>query len=404
MYYQNYINLILSTLCSIAFLVVGVPSVKRDKANYLVQTLQELVNGLDESEKEEVLILVFATDFDPTSVLSIVEDVSRKFSNELDSGLIRVIKAPHSFYPKLNKLPQLYGDTPERVRWRSKQCLDYAFLFRYAKDLGRYYLQIEDDVSSSNGYLKKIKDFIKKHEERKWSILEFGARGFIGMMYRSSDLQRLSLFVKLYYWVSPIDLLFRQFNEFHLNGNPQWPRLRPPIFRHVGAFSSLDGQVRRLEDVKGAGRRLYKDSDNPDAKVTTSIRVSIRHSKIKSTYDTIYHGTFWGKNVKKDDNIIVHFANTTRVTKLVVESGGANAPEDYFGGAKIYHATENEDGECEDYYFWKEFLDIPQLKIISKDSQGIVCDCIKIEVSKLRRDRKGSVRWLLVREIAVWSS
>lgn len=283
--------------------------------------------------------------------------------------------------------------------------MDYAFLFRYAKDLGQYYLQIEDDVSTANGYLKKIKDFITKHEERKWSILEFGARGFIGMMYRCTDLERLSIFVKLYYWVSPIDLLFRQYNEFHLNGNPQWPRLNPPLFRHVGAFSSLDGQVRKLEDMKGStGRRIYKDSDNPPAKVTTSIRMSIRHSKIQSAYEPIYHGSFWGRNIKKADEIIIHFGNTTRVTKLVIESGGANAPEDYFGGAKIYYATENQDGYCEDYYFWEDFLDTPQLKIISKDPKGMLCDCIKIEVSRLRRDRKGSVRWLLIREIAVWAS
>lgn len=360
------------------------------------------MDGLDEAEKDEVIIVVLAADFDPTSVIKVSDQISNDFPNELQSGLIQVVRAPNSFYPNLDKLPRLWGDKPERIRWRSKQCLDYAFLMKFCKELGQYYLQIEDDVTTSKGYLKKIKGFVTKHEERKWSILEFGARGFIGMLYRASDLGHLSAFIKMYYWVYPVDLLFRQYNDFNLNGNPQWPRYRPPLFRHIGTFSSLDGQVRKLEDIK-VGRRIYNDNNNPDADVTTSIRDRVRGGKITSSYDTVRHRMFWGKNVKKGDYILIEFIRPQRVKKIIVESGGARAPEDYFGAAKILHSKQNGAGECDDFILWKEFQEMPQLKVESRESEGTLCQCLRIEVTGIRRDRKGNPRWLAIREIAVWS-
>lgn len=387
---------------SLAFLIVGVPTIHRTKATYLTSTLKDLVDGLDESEKEEVIIVVLVADFDPTSILSVSDQITKDFPKELRSGLIRVIKAPNSFYPNLNKLPRLWGDKPERIRWRSKQSLDYAFLMKYCKELGQYYLQIEDDIATSKGYLKKIKGFITKYQERRWSILEFGARGFIGMLYRTSDLGHLSAFVKMYYWVYPVDLLFRQYNDFNLNGNPQWPRYRPPLFRHVGTFSSLDGQVRKLEDIR-VGRRIYNDNDNPDADVTTSIRDRVRGGKISSAYDTVRHGMFWGKNVKKGDYVLIEFLQPLRVKKMIVESGGARAPEDYFGAAKILYSKQNDAGECDEFILWKEFYEMPQLKVESSEPKGTLCQCLKIEITGLRRDRKGNPRWLALREIAVWS-
>ncbi|XP_031549906.1 alpha-1,3-mannosyl-glycoprotein 4-beta-N-acetylglucosaminyltransferase A-like isoform X2 [Actinia tenebrosa] len=302
-----------------AFLVIGVPTVRRPKAaSYLSQTLKELVEGLEEHEKSEVLILVFITDFNTTVIQSIRKEISDSFANEMNSGLLRVVTAPRSFYPSLENLPRLWGDSPERVKWRSKQCLDYAFLFEYSKDLGEYYLQIEDDISTSKGYLKAIKNFITTNEKRAWSVLEFGARGFIGIMYRTTDIGRLSMFVKSFFWVLPIDILNRYFNDFHLHGNPAWARCRPPIFRHVGTFSSLVGQVRPLEDIKTTDR-IYKDSHNPHAEVNTSI-ISYNRHNITAAYDTTFHGMFWGKNIKIGDYILVHFYTPARVSRLIVES------------------------------------------------------------------------------------
>jgi N-Acetylglucosaminyltransferase-IV (GnT-IV) conserved region len=39
-----------------------------------------------------------------------------------------------------------FGDPDDRVRWRSKQNLDYAALMEYAAPLGRHYLQVQSVV------------------------------------------------------------------------------------------------------------------------------------------------------------------------------------------------------------------------------------------------------------------
>ncbi|XP_031550967.1 alpha-1,3-mannosyl-glycoprotein 4-beta-N-acetylglucosaminyltransferase A-like [Actinia tenebrosa] len=383
-----------------AFLVIGVPTKKRLKASYLVQTLRDLIGGLDDEEKNEVIIVVLITDFSPSSVQSVQRELFSAFPKEISSGLVRVIAAPRSFYPSLDKVQPLWGDKPERIRWRSKQCLDYAYLFNYSKDLGQYYLQVEDDVSTVKGYLKEIKGFIVANQNRSWSMLEFGARGFIGMMYRASDVGRLATFVKIYYWVFPIDILFRQFNDFHLYGNPDWLKYRPPLFLHVGAFSSLDGQVRKLEDIE-VSHRMYKDSSNPPAKVSTSIR-DFTKNYISAVYSTNLHGMFWGKTVKEGDFILIKFHSPVRISKLIVESGGTVAPEDYFGGSRVLYSQGNDKGQCENFILWQEFGEIGQVKLQSNEDNGTLCQCLKIEITKIRKDNKGRPRWLAIREIAVW--
>ncbi|EDO49434.1 predicted protein [Nematostella vectensis] len=384
-----------------AFLVIGVPTVKRAKVSYLAQTIRDLVSGLDEDERNEVIIVVFITDFDTDAIRSVADDLNKKFPSELDSGLVRVIQAERSFYPSLSKVPKLWGDSPQRVHWRSKQCLDYAFLFKYCQDLGQYYMQIEDDVTTSKDYLKRIKETIAMNKRRKWSILEFGARGFIGMMYRAEDLGRLSRFVKMYHWVFPVDLLYRQFNDFHLYGNPQWARYKPPLVRHVGAFSSLDGQVRKLEDIK-PGFRAYTDSDNPPARLTTSMLNTVHRTRITSPYDTRRHGIFWSRDVEKMDYVLIEFEQPARVRKVIIDSGSPNAPEDYFGGATLEYSAGDEIGECREFKTWKTFEDQPQL-IVESEEDGVVCKCIKVVITDVRKDKHKKVRWLVIREIAVWT-
>lgn len=383
-----------------AFLVVGVPTRKRPKASYLVQTLRELIEGLDDNEKNEVVIVVLITDFDPYSILSVQNEILNAFLKEISSGLLQVIRAPKSFYPSLDKLPPLWRDKPDRIRWRSKQCLDYAFLFNYSKDLGQYYLQVEDDVSTVKGYLKEIKGFIVANQNRSWSMLEFGSRGFIGMMYRTSELGHLATFVKMYFWVFPIDILYRQFNDFHLYGNPDWLKYRPPLFLHVGVFSSLDGQVRNLEDIE-TSHRMYRDSSNPPAKVSSSIREHTNNS-ISAVYNTSHHGTFWGKTVRKGDFILIEFNYPLRISKLIVEAGGTKAPEDYFGGSRVLVSQRNGKGKCEDFILWQEFGETGQIKLESNEDKGKLCQCLRIEVTKIRKTKKGKPRWLAIREIAVW--
>lgn len=79
---------------------------------------------------------------------------SFRFPNEVKSGLIQVISPSEYYYPNLDSLPSTLGDSPKRVKWRSKEVLDVLYLMAYGHTKGGYYLMMEDDVSCSKYYMK----------------------------------------------------------------------------------------------------------------------------------------------------------------------------------------------------------------------------------------------------------
>lgn len=397
-------NMIVFSSCFLVFMVIGVPTVKRKDKNYLITTLHGLIDGLQESEKKQVLILIFLSDLKAEAFQSVVREVKSVFPNELNSGLMKIIKAPLSYYPTLEGLPALWKDKPQRVKWRSKQVLDYAFLFNhvYNNYSAKYYLHVEDDLIIKKGYLTHIIGFIKRNRKKNWSILEFANTiGFIGWMYRSADLGRLAKFLRTYYWSLPVDMLSRHYNEFHLYGNPKWAIYEPQLFLHGGLHSSLDGVTRKATVVPII---RYKNCTNPEANISTSIKNAMptKYTDISRIYrHKSLHDYFWGKDFDIGDYILLRFIkNETNVVKIAVLSGGEEAGLDFFGGAKI---SWSDSQNCDKYISWKSFKEKRELIAVSKDPKGILCKCIKIEVTALRKDKKGRLRWLYVQEIAVWT-
>ena len=106
-----------------------------------------------------------------------------RFGDALQSGLLEIVSPPASFYPDLNELRVTLNDPVERVKWRTKQNLDYAFLMMYAQSRGMYYVQLEDDILTTPGYITKMKKFALKKEAMnlEWFLLDFCQLGFIGI-------------------------------------------------------------------------------------------------------------------------------------------------------------------------------------------------------------------------------
>lgn len=46
---------------------------------------------------------------------------------------------------------------------------------------------MEDDIISKMGFIKEILDFIKT-QDNKWMMIEFSPLGFIGKLFKTSDL------------------------------------------------------------------------------------------------------------------------------------------------------------------------------------------------------------------------
>ena len=206
-------------------IVFGVPTVKRDVESYLVSTLHNLIDNLSVDERPEACIVVFIAEVfknlfwstewivlcftdiwlendwnheflnllltliislfsktDMDYVLKTANELEAQFGEHIDSGLLEIISPPASYYPNMTTLRQTLGDPIERVRWRSKQNLDFAYLMMYSQPKATYYVQLEDDILTKPSYLTKMKRFAVKAslQKKEWLILDFCVLGFIG--------------------------------------------------------------------------------------------------------------------------------------------------------------------------------------------------------------------------------
>ena len=184
--------------------------------------------------------------------------VQNTYPEYLQSGFIQIMQVPKTAYPPLENLKRNYNDAPERVYWRSKQVVDFAFMFYYGKDLAKYYIQIEDDVICSLGIYTKIMSGIDQYKHKKWVTLEFSSLGFIGKLYRSSDLERLANFMLIFYDEQPVDYLFILFSQVLTQ---KYRRIvRPAVFQHFGLHSSLKEKGSVVKEKE----RFFADPDQLD--------------------------------------------------------------------------------------------------------------------------------------------
>ena len=225
------------------FLTVGIPTIERKYKNqstsYIEKTLGSLIENIDIQDRRTIRFIVFLSDAAKKSRDRIKTILRRSFHNDIEQGIVLVIEAPDTFYPQLVGLKRTYGDSSERLYWRSKQTMDYVFLFRYAHELSQYYLQMEDDVATEANYSSAIKEFIKAKEGKPWVMLEFCGWGFIGKLFRNSSLIHFARFLELFYNDSPCDWLLGTYLRFM--GNIEGALRVPELFYHIGRQSSSLG-------------------------------------------------------------------------------------------------------------------------------------------------------------------
>lgn len=103
-----------------------------------------------------------------------------------------MISPSSSYYPDLSKLRDTLGDDHQRVLWRSKQNLDFAFLMSYAQTKGTFYVQLEDDILAKKNFITTMKSFAlqKIGTKDNWFVLDFCQLGFIGtiLLYVTSPI------------------------------------------------------------------------------------------------------------------------------------------------------------------------------------------------------------------------
>ena len=118
---------------------------KRD-LSYLEDTLESLISKTEADDRPRVVFVVFLTDSYHSWVIERAKEVYSRFREHVDSGLVQIVYPPHIAYPNFRFLMRRFKDSLERVAWRSKQNLDFAYLMLYSQPFSEFYLQIEDDV------------------------------------------------------------------------------------------------------------------------------------------------------------------------------------------------------------------------------------------------------------------
>nr|XP_054366188.1 alpha-1,3-mannosyl-glycoprotein 4-beta-N-acetylglucosaminyltransferase A [Mirounga angustirostris] len=307
-------------------IVMGIPTVKREVKSYLIETLHSLIDNLYPEEKLDCVIVVFIGETDSDYVHSVVANLEKEFSKEISSGLVEIISPPESYYPDLTNLKETFGDSKERVRWRTKQNLDYCFLMMYAQEKGIYYIQLEDDIIVKQNYFNTIKNFALQLSSEEWMILEFSQLGFIGKMFQAPDLTLIVEFIFMFYKEKPIDWLLDHILWVKVC-NPEKDakhcdrqkanlriRFRPSLFQHVGLHSSLSGKIQKLTDKDYMKPLLLKIHVNPPAEISTSLKVYQGHT-LEKTY--MGEDFFWAITPVAGDYILFKFDKPVNVERLV---------------------------------------------------------------------------------------
>ncbi|XP_028271906.1 alpha-1,3-mannosyl-glycoprotein 4-beta-N-acetylglucosaminyltransferase B-like [Parambassis ranga] len=324
-------------------LVLGIPTVKREKQSYLMNTLSSLLYSLTPPQSQDLLIIVFVAETDSGYVSSVAETIRKNFPKEAQSGLLEVVSPSQYYYPDFTSLRETFGDTQDRVKWRTKQNLDFSFLMIYAQDKGAYYVQLEDDVVAKASYYSDMKIFVEQKASMDWFFLEFSQLGFIGKMFRTCDLPMIAEFFLMFHRDKPIDWLLdhilwvkvcnpeKDKNDCDKQKELLKQRYKPSLFQHVGLHSSLPGKLQHLKDKDFGKQTLYQAHDNPAAELSSSLKHYQQHSLVRS-----YKGEdfFWALTPVQGDYVLISFPQPIHISRYLFRSGNIET-----SGDKFYNTT-----------------------------------------------------------------
>lgn len=375
----------------VGYLTVGLSSVKRKKENYLFQTLESIFNQLTEEELSEMVVVVLLADFDLSWVSQILSSINELFPKRLVQGELLVIHPDKEYYPPLTGLKRNFNDAPDRVTFRSKQNVDYAFLVDFSSRLSKYYVMLEDDVSCSKGFLSSIRKHINSLGSSMWVTLEFSKLGYIGKLYHSKDLPRLAHFLFLFYQEMPCDFLLSHFRTLLMQDKVI--RFRPSLFQHMGTFSSFQGTYNRLKDDDF----IDNPSDNPPATVYTNIEVFKNHNPDEAYSQGANY--FWGKTpINEGKFFLVAFDRPVTLSHVVIQTGQ--------DGADVLQAADVELGEnllkttngleCKEIHnlgaLNKGYFELQNINQMV--NRSVLCLNIRVTASQ--------PNWVIIKTINVW--
>ena len=107
-----------------------------------------------------------------------------------------------------------------------------------------------------------MKSFADNNNYKKWLVIEFCKLGFIGKMFKMSDLSLFIEFFITFYKDKPVDWLLSDVistkvcspemddKACNLAKHKKWIQYPKELFKHIGSHSSLKGKVWNNEGEK----------------------------------------------------------------------------------------------------------------------------------------------------------
>ncbi|KAJ8344277.1 hypothetical protein SKAU_G00316060 [Synaphobranchus kaupii] len=375
------------------YMSIGISSVRRKKTNYLLGTIQSVFHQTRESDVGDMVVVVYLADWDLAVREQVVREVSENFREQLAARQLLLVTSPRVAYPTLEGLKRNYGDSEERVKYRSKQNVDYAFLSNFCAGLARYHLVLEDDVHCSRNFLLSIRRKVEAYS-KPWTTMAFSKLGYIGKLYHSSDLPALARFLLLFYDEMPCDWLMDHF--FHSKAQVELLHMKPSLFQHMGSYSSFQGGANPLKDNEfWEGERLSRE--NPPAVVFTDME-AFQENTLEKAYEG--SGFFWGKRVTNGSHISVHFKEPAVLRRVRVLTGSPEHSGDILRRGLVEVGWRGAQAGnldfCQMYHgighFIKGTLDAEGLGLGARSA----VDCLRVRVIEDQNE------WLLVSDLSVW--
>ncbi|XP_070601086.1 alpha-1,6-mannosyl-glycoprotein 4-beta-N-acetylglucosaminyltransferase-like [Erythrolamprus reginae] len=377
------------------FLTLGLCSVRRMKRDYLLNTLTSIFEQSSEEELKEMVVVVHLTDPDRTWNYQKALEITVKFPDQLYRRNLVVIHTPHEYYPPLEGLKRNFNDPDDRVRFRSKQNVDYAYLMNFASNLSTYYLMIEDDVRCTKHFLTVIKRHVASLEGSSWVTLEFSKLGYIAKLYRSTDIPQLARFLMLFYQEMPCDWLLVHFRL--LLTQKEGIRFRQSLFQHMGHYSSFQGTSNKLKD-EDFEEDFSKIPDNPPADIITNIATFQDYTPSKAYSRVI--GFFWGKAPSVGNSFTLIFKQAAPIFRIQIHTGSVAHPRKCLQEGLVALGTQKlhtPRPSCANYITIGHFVEGIFDKQNLENSTTSDPDCVHILVTNAQSEP------LIISNISIWT-
>lgn len=344
--------------------------------------------------KLEILAVIQLGDSNENTKKKLGEKIKKLYQPLIAAGVIDVIQVPSQYYPSRAKLKKKYGDSEERIKWRSKQVVDFSFLFHYCHGLAKYHVQLEDDVIASPEYFLKLKNFIEQYEGKEiWFTLDASVLGYIGKVYHNHDLEELANFYYLFFDEMPVDWLEYKWRE--IKGQPTgfWRRRAASLFQHIGVVSSMLNKKQDLAEPYFDNHSQKFLGQNPPAKLHTDI-IGYHNLEIENAYEK-GSGYFWGKCMDKPSCFVkIIFRENITVKRIAIETGANLAINDTIHFGSLESGTKTQGKDCLQYDN-KIPMNFKNGRLDVSFSKELTTNCIKLVIRK-------QVQWIFLREINVW--